>query len=59
MESELLEAKETNVSLKSTKNSLLAEKTALKNEVDRWTVRTHQLIEQYNQVDPEEYKKLM
>ena len=30
-----------------------------RNEVQRWTNRTNQLIEQYNKVDPEEYKKLL
>jgi len=30
-----------------------------RNEVQRWTVRTNQLIEQYNKVDPEEYRKLL
>lgn len=30
-----------------------------RNEVQRWNTRTNQLIEQYNKVDPEEYKKLL
>ena len=30
-----------------------------RNEVQRWNTRTNQLIEQYNEVDPEEYKKLL
>jgi nucleoprotein TPR len=43
----------------SSKDSLLAEKLALKNEVDRWSTRTNQLIEQYNKIDPDEYKQLV
>ena len=30
-----------------------------RNEVQRWNTRTNQLIEQYNKIDPEEYKKLL
>ena len=41
------------------KDSLLAEKAALRNEVERWTNRTNQLMEQYNKIDPDEYKLLM
>ena len=45
--------------LTSQKDSLLAEKVALKHEVERWNTRTNQLIEQYNKIDPEEYKQLV
>ena len=41
------------------KNALVAEKTALRSEVQRWNTRTNQLIEQYNEVDPEDYKRLL
>ena len=51
--------KETQRGLVAQKDSLLAEKTALRNEVDRWNTRTNQLIEQYNKIDPEEYKQLL
>ena len=50
---------ETQHSLTAQKDSLLAEKVALKNEVERWNARTNQLIEQYNKIDPEEYKELV
>jgi nucleoprotein TPR len=30
-----------------------------RNEVQRWSTRTNQLIEQYNKIDPDEYKKLV
>lgn len=58
LESEQLSLRESNRLLVAHKDALLAEKTALKNEVARWNTRTNQLIEQYNSVDPEEYKKL-
>ena len=51
--------KEANRLLVAQKDTLLAEKAALKNEVARWSERTTQLIEQYNKVDPEEYKRLL
>ena len=51
--------KETQRGLVAQKDSLLAEKAALRNEVDRWNTRTNQLIEQYNKIDPEEYKQLL
>lgn len=51
--------KETQRGLVAHKDSLLAEKAALRNEVDRWNTRTNQLIEQYNKIDPEEYKQLL
>ena len=51
--------REANRSLVGQKDTLLAEKAALKNEVARWSERTTQLIEQYNKVDPEEYKRLL
>jgi len=31
----------------------------LRNEVQRWSTRVNQLIEQYDKVDPEEYKRLL
>lgn len=46
-------------SLSSQKDALLVEKVALKKEVDRWNQRTNQLIEQYNKIDPEEYRQLV
>ncbi len=50
---------ESNRSLSAQKDALLAERTALRKEVARWNARTNQLIEQYNKVDPEEYKRLL
>ena len=56
---QLLSSRETQRQLSAQKDSLLAEKAALRNEVERWNKRTSQLIEQYNKIDPEEYKKLL
>ena len=56
---QVLSMREVQKSLTAQKDSLLAEKTALKSEVERWNRRTSQLIEQYNKIDPEEYKKLL
>ena len=58
-ESQLLSSKESQRRLAVQKDSLLAEKAALRNEVERWNKRTSQLIEQYNKIDPEEYKQLL
>ena len=58
-EKQIQSLQETQHSLIAQKDSLLAEKVALKNEVERWNARTNQLIEQYNKIDPEEYKKLV
>ncbi|KAJ7387617.1 hypothetical protein OS493_000952 [Desmophyllum pertusum] len=45
-------------SLTSQKDALLAEKTALKNEIVRWTAKINQLTEQYKNVDADEYKRM-
>ncbi len=58
-ESQLLSSKEALRRITTRKDSLLAEKAALRNEVERWNKRTSQLIEQYNKIDPEEYKRLL
>lgn len=58
-EKQIQSLQETQHSLIAQKDSLLAEKVALKNEVERWNARTNQLIEQYNKIDPEEYKELV
>ena len=55
---ELLSVKESNKTLTSQKETLLAEKTALKNEVARWQARVNQLLEVYDKMDPEEFKEL-
>ncbi|KAI8486327.1 hypothetical protein Bbelb_358260 [Branchiostoma belcheri] len=49
---------ESNRKLSTMNGSLQAENTMLKKDVDRWTARTHQLIEQSNKADPEEIKRL-
>ncbi|XP_064382187.1 nucleoprotein TPR-like isoform X2 [Halichondria panicea] len=59
LQGDMASLRETNKLLTAHKDALVAEKTALRNEVQRWTTRTHQLIEQYNKIDPEEYKKLV
>ena len=58
-DAQLLSSRETQRQLSAQKDSLLAEKAALRNEVERWNKRTSQLIEQYNKIDPEEYKNLL
>ena len=55
---ELFAVKESNKTLSSQKETLLAEKTALKNEVARWQARVNQLLEVYDKMDPEEFKEL-
>ncbi|CAH1255216.1 TPR [Branchiostoma lanceolatum] len=49
---------ENNRKLSTMNGSLQAENTMLKKDVDRWTARTRQLIEQSNKADPEEIKRL-
>ncbi|KAI6646431.1 Nucleoprotein TPR [Oopsacas minuta] len=55
---ELFSVKESNKTLTSQKETLLAEKTALKNEVARWQARVNQLLEVYDKMDPEEFREL-
>ncbi|CAH3021550.1 unnamed protein product [Porites evermanni] len=45
-------------SLTTQKDAMLAEKTALKNEIVRWQAKTNQLSEQYKNVDADEYKRM-
>ena len=55
---ESFSVKESNKTLSSQKETLLAEKTALKNEVARWQARVNQLLEVYDKMDPEEFREL-
>ena len=55
---ELMGVRESCRTLTSQRETLLAEKTALKNEVARWQARVNQLMEVYDKVDPEEFREL-
>ncbi|XP_071964047.1 nucleoprotein TPR-like isoform X2 [Antedon mediterranea] len=59
LESDIAPIQEANRDLSVQKESLLAEKTALTTEVNRWKQRTNHLIEKTNMTDPEEQKKLI
>ncbi|XP_031574542.1 nucleoprotein TPR-like isoform X2 [Actinia tenebrosa] len=59
LESELQSLKENNRTLTAAKDSLLGEKSALKNEIMRWTSKTNNLMEQYKNVNPDEYKRMV
>ncbi|CAH3109789.1 unnamed protein product [Pocillopora meandrina] len=58
LEGEMKPLKDGVQSLTSQKDALLAEKTALKNEIVRWTAKIKQLTEQYKDVDVDEYKRI-
>ena len=55
---ELFSVKESNKTIYSQKDTLLAEKTALKDELDRWQARVNHLLEVYDKMDPEEFREL-
>ncbi|KAK3745429.1 hypothetical protein QZH41_010253, partial [Actinostola sp. cb2023] len=57
-EGEIQTLKESNRSLTTSKDSLLGEKSALKNEIMRWTTKTNNLLEQYKNINVEEYKRM-
>ncbi|XP_048581842.1 nucleoprotein TPR isoform X2 [Nematostella vectensis] len=58
MDAELQSVKDANRNLTSSKDSMLAEKNAMKSEIMRWSTKTNQLMEQYRNVDPDEYKRM-
>ena len=55
---ELFSVEESNKTISSQKDTLLAEKTALKNELARWQARVNHLLEVCDKMDPEEFREL-
>ena len=59
LEGEISPVQQTVRDRQVTIDTLMAEKNALRSEVDRWKARTNHLIDQANKSDPEEKKKLL
>ena len=55
---ELFSVEESNKTISSQKDTLLAEKTALKNELAQWQARVNHLLEVCDKMDPEEFIEL-
>ncbi|XP_065184062.1 nucleoprotein TPR-like [Sycon ciliatum] len=59
LEDEICPLKENNHQLTAAREALVAERAALKTEVQRWNQRCNSLMEQCNKVDQEEYQQLL
>ena len=54
---ELFSVQESNKTISSQKDTLLAENTLLKNELAQWQARVNHLLEVYDKMDPEEIQR--
>ncbi|XP_064604367.1 nucleoprotein TPR-like [Liolophura sinensis] len=59
MEDQIAPLQKANRELQAQCDALVAEKSILQGEVDRWKNRTNHLIEQCNKADPEEQNRLL